>query len=380
MDKDIQFIKKTFQLARRATGLTSPNPMVGAVIVRNNKVISQGYHKRAGLPHAEVEAIRRADRSLKGSTLYINLEPCCHFGKTPPCVDEIIRQGIKRVVIATLDPNPAVKGKTVERLKKRGIKVKVGVCEAEARDLNEIFFTNMEKKRPFIVAKIAQTLDGKIATKKGLSKWITSEKSRSFSKSLRDKYDCILAGVNTIIHDDPGLNGFKKIPFKAVIDPDLRIPLNSYLIQSRPEKLILVTSHKSAAKAKKLPKGINVLFLREKNGVLSARQIVSKLYKFGITSVFIEGGSESLGRFFLDKIIDKFYFFIAPKIMGGKDAVTSIGAEGFPFPSNCPQLRSIGMVQIDQDIMIWGYPQYQTQRAHKRIYKMRLYVDRHIYR
>ena len=355
LKRDNYFLEKTLELAKRAQGYTSPNPMVGAVIVKNNREISCGFHKKSGLPHAEIEAIKNAKGALHGATLYVNLEPCCHFGKTPPCVDEIIKRGIKRVVIATKDPNPVVSGKSIEKLKKAGIKVSANLLASKAARLNEVFFKNMEEKRPFVVIKLAQSLDGKIAAANGNSKWITSEKSRKFAKGLRDKYDCVLVGINTVIKDNPHLNGLKKIPYKAVIDPRLRILPRSYLLKNNPEKLIIFASLK--AKGKSIPKQSKVFFLKEKKGKLSIKEILSILYKLGIMSLFVEGGSQTAANFFDEKLVDKIHIFIAPKILGGKNALTSIGGRGLLL-KNCPQVREMRIEKIQQDTLITGYLYY----------------------
>ena len=356
--RDLCFLKKTFSLAKRGEGFTSPNPLVGALFVKNNKILSFGYHRKAGKFHAEMEAIRVAKKSLSNSTLYINLEPCCHFGRTPPCVDEIIKKGIKRAVIATADPNPRVNGKSIKKLRKAGIKVEVGLCKKEAQELNEVFFKNIREKKPFVVAKVAQSLDGKIATQKGISQWITSSSSRKFSKRLRDKYDCVLIGANTLIKDNPGLDGLKKSPFKAVISPRLNIPLNSYLLNKNPHKLIIFTSDKSKSRRKKIPAETKVFFLKEEKGWLPIGKILKILYSLGIMSVFIEGGSQTLGQFFIKKEVDKVFFFIAPKVIGGRTALSSIGAEGFSTLKAAPSLENFKVKRINKDILAWGYPRY----------------------
>lgn len=358
LKQDLCFLKKTFSLAKKGEGFTSPNPLVGALFVKNNKILSFGYHHKAGGPHAEVEAIRAAKKKLSGSTLYVNLEPCCGFGRTGPCVDEIIKRDIKRVVIATADPNPRVNGKSIKKLRKAGIKVEVGLCKKEAQELNEIFFKNMREKKPFVVAKVAQSLDGKIATQKGISQWITSSSSRKFSKKLRDKYDCVLIGANTLIKDNPGLNGLKRFPFKAVISPRLNIPLDSYLLEKNPDKLIIFTSDKSKLKRKKIPDKVKVFFLKEKKGWLPIEKILKILYSLGLMSVFVEGGSQTLGQFFIKKEVDKAFFFIAPKVIGGRAALSSIGAEGFSTLKTAPSLENFKIKRIGKDILAWGYPKY----------------------
>jgi diaminohydroxyphosphoribosylaminopyrimidine deaminase/5-amino-6-(5-phosphoribosylamino)uracil reductase len=362
-EQDVYFLRRTFLLAKKAEGFTSPNPLVGAVIVKNGKIIGEGYHKRAGLPHAEIEAISSAGKkNIKGSILYVNLEPCCHFGRTPPCVDEIIKKGIKKIVIATPDPNPLVNGKSLKKLKKSGLTVKVGLLNKEAESLNEIFFKNMSTKMPFVVVKVAESLDGKIATKKGISKWITASKSRSFAKGLRDKYDCVLVGINTVLKDDPGLCGLRKIPFRAVVDPQLRIPLDSRLMQENREKLIIFSSPKAKKRLKLIPSDIKVFFIKEKKGFLPLKKILKILYRLGIMSVFVEGGSQTLGRFFDERLIDKIYFFISPKIIGGRAALSAVGGEGFWSPNFCAQIRNIEVKKLGEDILVSGYPYYGKKR------------------
>ena len=322
---DRYFLEKTFELAQKAKGKTSPNPLVGAVIVKNDKVVGFGYHKKAGMPHAEIEALRSAKVSVKGATLYINLEPCFHYGRTPPCVDAIIKSGIKKVIVATKDPNPLVRGKSLRKLTINNIKIKiVDSCSKQAKKVNEIFFMNMKKKRPFITAKVAQSLDGKIATSSGKSKWITSSKARQFAKKLRDQYDCVLVGINTVIKDNPTLDGVKKIPYKAVVDPKLRIDKNCTLMKRYKKKLVIITSDKNRKKLLTLPKDVKVVSIKEKKGKLEIKDIVKKLYALGMTSVYVEGGSSTLGRFFKARLVDKAYFFIAPKVLGGKEALTSV--------------------------------------------------------
>ncbi|MDD5583768.1 MAG: bifunctional diaminohydroxyphosphoribosylaminopyrimidine deaminase/5-amino-6-(5-phosphoribosylamino)uracil reductase RibD [Candidatus Omnitrophica bacterium] len=357
-ENDIYFLRKTFLLAQRAQGHTSPNPLVGAVIVKDKRIIAQGYHHKAGLPHAEIEAIRNADESIKGATLYVNLEPCCHFGRTSPCVDEIIKQGFGRVVIAMRDPNPKVNGASIKKLKHAGIKVTVGLLRDEAEKVNEVFLKNMRYNTPFVVAKVAQRLDGKIDTHRGISRWITCLQSRVYARKLRDRYDAVMVGINTVVSDDPHLNGMCTTPFKIVVDPDMRIPLNSYLIKKSAEKLIVFVSLKSKNKRKNFPSGIRIYFLKEKNGRLSLKEMLKVLYTLGITSVFVEGGSATLGRFFDEKLVDKIYFFIAPKIIGGRRALTSIGGQGYALPKTSPWIRDISVTQSGGDILITGSPVY----------------------
>lgn len=359
MFDDNELIKETFKLAKKAEGAVSPNPLVGAIIVKDGRILSRGFHRRAGLAHAEIEAINRAKEDISGSTLYINLEPCCHYGRTPPCLEQIIARKIKKVVIATKDPNPKVEGKSIRKLKSAGVSVKVGLLSREARQLNEIFFKNMEENKPFVVAKVAQSLDGKIATAGGISKWITTSSSREFAKSLRDKYDSVLIGSNTFIKDNPHLRGIKKDPLKIIISPNLIVPTNSFILKEAPDKLIFFSSEKNRQKAKKIPSSVRIFFLKDNKGELSLDSILKICYRLGIMSIFVEGGSETLGRFFFSKLVDKVHFFISPRIIGGKEALTSVGAKGFSHPKIAPFIKNIEINRIGKDIAISGYPYYQ---------------------
>lgn len=353
-------MERALLLAKQGEGFTSPNPLVGAVIVKKDKIVSQGYHKKSGLAHAEIEAINKISlSSCRGATLYVNLEPCSHFGKTPPCVDRIIKMKFRRVVIATKDPTQKVNGKSIRKLKKAGVKTSVGLLKSQASKLNEVFFKNSIKSMPFVVAKVAQSLDGKIATRKGISKWITGQDSRKMSKALRDKYDSVLVGVNTVLKDNPVLAGLKRVPFRVVIDPSLKINPKAHILKHNPTKTIIITASGDKVKLKKLPGLVTVLTIkRDKAGLIPIKKILKSLYSLGIMSVFVEGGSRTIGNFFDHKLIDKVFFFIAPKIIGGKDALSSIGAKGFAALKDAPGLKDVRIERVKQDIIISGYPKY----------------------
>jgi diaminohydroxyphosphoribosylaminopyrimidine deaminase/5-amino-6-(5-phosphoribosylamino)uracil reductase len=265
---------------------------------------------------------------------------------------------MKRVVIATFDPNPKVYKKSIRKMRLAGIKVDAGFLEKEARQLNEVFFKNMQTQMPFVAVKLAQSLDGKIATAKGESKWITQKASRSFAKCLRDKYDSVLVGINTVIKDNPRLGGFKKIPYKVVIDPYLRLPKNSYLLKNDSDKLIIFASQKKRHSHKNINSLAQVFFLKEKQGKLSVRNILKILYSLKIRSVFVEGGAETVGRFFDEELVDKIYLFIAPKIIGGEGSLSAIKGKGFPYLNNCPVIKDICVKHIGEDLLICGYPDY----------------------
>lgn len=358
-----KWMKKALSLADKAISSVSPNPAVGCVIVKNNKLLSWGYHKKAGKNHAEVDALEKLSSKVRQASLYVTLEPCFHFGKTPPCVDKIIeyKKQIKEVVIACKDPNPLTKGKSITKLKKNGFKVTVGVLEKEAAKLNEVFFKNMKEKMPFVVVKSAQSLDGKTVTRKGHSKWITSEKSRKYVKVLRDNYDSILVGINTVLKDNPTLNGAKKKLIKVVIDSSLKIPLNSTLVKDYAQSLIVVCSDRAGKnkKSKLLKKGAELIELSKENNKFNLKSVLKKLYAKGICSVFVEGGATTSGLFFDAKLVDKVYFFYAPMVIGGKAACGAVYGNGVEKIIDSANLVDVEIERIDCDILITGYPQYR---------------------
>lgn len=351
------FMKEAFILARKGYGNTSPNPMVGAVIVKNGKIIAKGYHKFAGAPHAEIVALKKAGKNSEGATLYVNLEPCIHYGRTPPCVPEIVRSKIKRVVIGMKDPNPLVNGKGIEELKKNKIEVISGILEKEAEELNEVFVKNMRKNLPFIGVKVAESIDGKIATKTGESKWITAEKSRKIVQKIRYGYDGIMVGINTVIFDNPSLIArYKnfKIPYRIVLDSDLKIPLNSKIVnEEAPEKTIIVTKIKKSKKMEKLKKkGVKIVSINENTGF---EKIIKILYTLGIRSILIEGGGETIASAIFSDVVDKIYFFISPVIIGGRKAKTSVEGEGISSLKEVKRLKNVKIKKIGEDILITGY-------------------------
>ncbi len=353
--KDNYFMERALELAQKAKGKTSPNPLVGAVVVKKNKIIAEGFHKKCGRPHAEKEALDKAGHKAKGATLYVNLEPCFSFGRTPPCVDKVIESGIKRIVIAAKDPNPKVFGKSIKKIRKNKIDVSVGICRRQAEKINEVFFKNMKNKMPFVAAKTAESLDGKIATYRGQSKWITGKPARNFSRRLRDNYEAILIGAETLRQDNPRLDGIKRIPYKIVISLSLNLPKNSYLLNNHSSKLIIFTSQKQKQNIN-LPENTKIFFLKETKKGLSPKSILKKLYSLGITSIFIEGGSYTLGRFFEERLVDKVYFFIAPRIIGGSKSLTAVGAGGFSRVKDSFELEQLEVSKVGKDLFIQAYP------------------------
>lgn len=358
-DNDIKFMRRALTLAKRGNWRTSPNPMVGAVVVKDGRIIGEGYHKKAGLPHAEIEAIMNSKESLKGATLYVTLEPCCHRDKrTPPCTDAIIEKGISRVVVAMRDPNPKVSGKGIETLTTHGIDVKTGVLEKEALKLNEFYVKYITTHEPFVILKTAMTLDGKIATPTGNSKWITSEKSRRYVHILRSRVDALLSAYGTVIHDNPLFtsrikNG--KNPLRVIIDPELKIPLNFNVYNPPPKTIAVVHSDFiNQDKAKELMKrGVELLEFSSEKVDLS--WLMKELGKRGITSLLIEGGSSLNSYALWSGVVDKIMIFIAPKIIGGFNSYPVVGGKLYRDIPEAFKVNNLRIKRIENDILIEGY-------------------------
>lgn len=357
MNNDIKFLKDTFKLAGKGLGWTNPNPMVGAVIVKNGRVIGRGFHYRVGLAHAEIEALNAATESPKGATMYVSLEPCVIFGRTPPCAEAIIKAGIKKVVCASLDPNPKVLGRGLACLKKACIETLVGLLEEEMRKLNETFFTFHEKKRPFVAIKFAASLDGKMATRTGNSKWITNESARKYARGLRAKYQGLVVGINTILADNPNLGARlkgKKDPIRIILDPKLQIPLNSQVL--RDHNVIIATTIKADQIKKEQLENKSFTVLVFNDDHIKIPQLLSALREREIISILIEGGGETLGSFLDAGVVDKVYAFHAPILIGGKDAI-SIGGKGVGTVKKAVHLRNTSLKKFDDNLLITGYPE-----------------------
>ncbi len=360
-DPDERYMKLALSLAKKAKGRTSPNPMVGAVIVHDGQIVGSGYHQKAGTPHAEIHAIASAGNKAKGATIYVNLEPCSHYGRTGPCTQAIIEAGISRVVMAMLDPNPLVNGKGKEILEKHGIEVKSGVLEKEARELNEAFIKYITTGLPFVILKSAMSLDGKIATVSGQSKWISSEESRHKVHEIRDEVDAILVGIGTVIKDDPSLttrlpDNSGRDPIRIVLDSNARIPLSSKVlnIQSNAKTIIAVTKNAPSDKVSELKKYAEVLTVADKNGKIDLQDLMFKLGNMQITSVLIEGGSEVNASALNQRIVDKIMIFIAPKIIGGRNAIGPIGGDGILEISEAIKVDNLSASKIGEDILLTG--------------------------
>lgn len=354
MPDHVFYMRRALELARRAEGETSPNPMVGCVILdRENNIAGEGWHRKAGTPHAEVNALADMKaRGAQGYTAYVSLEPCSHWGRTGPCCEALIEAGIKRVVAAMEDPNPKVAGNGFRRLREAGVEVITGVCETEARRLNEHFLLWVTKQRPFISLKFAETLDGKLATAARDSHFVTGPEAHVYSHYLRKIHDGILVGIGTALDDDPELTTRLvdgKDPVRIVLDSRARIPLTAKVLQGKTKTLLLTGPDADAEKIRLLEEreNVSVIKLPCKNGHIETDALLRALYKQGLTSVLVEGGSEVLGSFLDAGIADRVYAFIAPKLVGGKNALPSIGGNGIPVLSQCaavtePELRTLG--------------------------------------
>ncbi len=359
MKKDhLYYMRLAMNLARKAKGLTSPNPMVGALVVKNGRIISKGYHQKVGLAHAEVIALNKAAAKAKGASLYVTLEPCTHFGKTPPCVDSIIKSGVKEVIVGMIDPNPMNNGKGVGILKQYGINVSVGYLEDELRKMNEVFIKYITKKMPFVTVKVAQSLDGKIATRTYDSKWITSDESRIFAHRIRQDYDAIMVGVNTVLRDNPKLDAWfaKRQPIKIVVDSQLSTPEDKNIFLKG--KVIIATLHTKPGQETEnrriLTQRANILEIKEKEGQINLKDMMKKLANLGISSILVEGGGTLNGALFDEGLVDKVIFFVSPKIIGGKDAVSSIMGKGVARIDKVIKLKEIKLKRIAEDFLIEG--------------------------
>lgn len=340
---DTDYLKQTLNLAKKGMGKVYPNPMVGALIVKNNQVIGHGFHKKAGFSHAEIEALKSCKGSVKGATLYVNLEPCIHFGKTPPCVKAIISSGIKRVVLSNIDPNPKVSGQGITVLKQAGIEVEAGLLSKEAKQLNEAFFISSTKKRPFVAIKFAASLDGKLATDTGDSKWITNEKSRIFACKLRSQYQAILVGINTIITDDPDL-GTKtpglQDPLRIILDSRLRISMEAKVLRDK-QVLIITTTDADQQKLRQLKDlGFDMVILDKK---IEVSRLMKVLFKKEIISILVEGGRQVLDSFIEAKLVDKVYAFHAPIFIGKAKTI-----------KQASRLSNVSFKKFNNDILTIG--------------------------
>ncbi|MEA3493890.1 MAG: bifunctional diaminohydroxyphosphoribosylaminopyrimidine deaminase/5-amino-6-(5-phosphoribosylamino)uracil reductase RibD [Candidatus Margulisiibacteriota bacterium] len=361
-EDDIRFMREAHSLAESAEGRTTPDPMVGAVLVKGGRIVSMGYHGEVTTPHAEAWAIQKAEKEAKGATLYVNLEPCSHFGNNPPCAKLIADAGIKEVIVSMRDPNPLVRGKGFRILKRAGVKVRVGLLEEEAKRLNEVFIKYITTKMPFVAIKAAMTIDGKIATKTGASRWVAGKASRRYAHHMRNNYDAILVGLNTVLVDNPKLTVrlVKKIknPIRIVLDAYARTPLKADVLGNGARTIIIVGPRAPKKKIDALrKKGAEILSIRTKKARIDMKALMRKLAKMQITSVLVEGGGEVVASAIEAGVADKAYFFLAPKIFGGRDAKTGVEGEGVRFPSQAVWLRNVHIEHLEENMLVTGYLQ-----------------------
>jgi diaminohydroxyphosphoribosylaminopyrimidine deaminase/5-amino-6-(5-phosphoribosylamino)uracil reductase len=369
MEADERYMWLALDLAAQGLGSTSPNPMVGAVLVKDGEIIGTGYHQKAGGPHAEVIALDAAGDLARGATLYVTLEPCSHTGKTPPCTNRIIAAGVRKVVVAMQDPNPLVNGRGLAQLNEAGIKVKSGVLQDNAERLNEAFIKFITEKHPFVTMKAAMTLDGKIATRTMASRWISGERSREYGHRLRNQHDAIMVGIGTVQADNPSLTtrlpeGGKN-PLRIVIDSNANTPLHSKVVLEQPDTTLLFAT--DAAPEKQVlalrQHGVEVIQLPAgNNGRVPLDAVMDELGRRDITSVLVEGGSALNYSLLEQGLVDKVSFFVAPMIFGGDTALSPVGGTGVATVEEAWNITDIEINRYDSDILITGYIVYTTRR------------------
>ena len=356
-----KYMSRALRLARRGLGRTSPNPMVGAVVVKDGKIIGEGFHRATGEPHAEVEAIRAAGVETHGAELYVTLEPCNHYGRTPPCTQAIMAAGVKRVYYGIGDPNPSVIGGGAEFLRRAGIEVVGQVLENRCRALNEVYLANVTLKRPFVYLKLAMSLDGRIATRTGHSRWITSEQSRMKAHRLRDRVCAIMVGIETVLIDNPSLTTrFKdrqgRDPIRIVADSNLRTPLDANIFNQTSQAGVIIATRSnppSRLKSRLEKKGAKVIQTTGADRV-DLKDLLANLYKMGITSLLIEGGAGLAWGALEAKIVDRCMFFYAPMIIGGKSAPTGVSGTGINRLEEAPRLVEMRSLKVGPDILVEG--------------------------
>lgn len=349
-----KLMKLALHNALKAGNRTFPNPKVGAVLVKNGKIVSQGFHRFFGDLHAEIHAINSAGENAKDSELFVTLEPCNHFGKTPPCTDAIIKAGIKKVYIGIKDPNPLVSGKGIEKLIDAGIVVETGILEKDLKKFYEDYAKSFNVKRSYVVLKYAMTLDGKIASVTGDSKWISSEAARDWVHEFRTQFDGILVGVNTIVKDNPTLTSHGKgnNPVRIVIDPELVIPLQSKVLNDD-YPTVIIHSKKNSKKIKLIKANNKIpIFVKSRNNVIDFKDLLDELRKISIVKILIEGGGEAAWLALKSNSIDEIVTFVSPKIIGGRDAITPVEGKGFKKVSEAIKTKIIEQKKIGDDVFI----------------------------
>ena len=358
--EDIEYMRRAMELAERGVGFTNPNPMVGAVIVKGGKVIGEGWHERCGEWHAERNAFKNCTVPAEGATMYVTLEPCCHYGKTPPCTEAIIEHGIARVVVGMEDPNPLVAGKGIALLREAGIEVVCGVEEEALREQNRVFLKYISTKLPWVAMKTAMTLDGKIATRTGDSKWITGAEARAYVHELRHRFMAIVVGIGTAVADDPLLNcriegrGVRQ-PIRVVVDSNARLSLDSQLVKTAGEYRTIVAHTRFAPEesVKALREaGVEMLLCKEKEGLVDVRNLLELLGQSGIDSILLEGGGSLNYTFLAEGLADELYAFIAPKIVGGMNAKTPVEGAGMEKMADAINLELENVLHVGHDVLL----------------------------
>ncbi len=354
-------MRRAIELAKKGGGYVHPNPLVGCVVVKDGEIIAEGYHEKYGEFHAERNALLRCQSETKGASLYVTLEPCCHYGKTPPCTEIIIEKGIKKVFVGILDPNPLVAGKGVKILQDAGIEVEVGLCDDEIREMNKVFLKYITTKRPYVIMKTAMTLDGKIAACTGDSRWVTNEQSRKLVHELRSEMAAVMVGIGTVLADDPMLNvrleGEHHQPIRIVVDSNLRIPIDSQLVKTAKEyrTIIATTVSDNCRDARPcVSTGIELIQCKSNNGHVDINDLITKLGAMGIDSLLLEGGGTLNAASLEAGCVDEVWAFIAPKIIGGESAKTPVSGKGIEKMSDAIQLQNIDIQNINGDILIKG--------------------------
>jgi diaminohydroxyphosphoribosylaminopyrimidine deaminase/5-amino-6-(5-phosphoribosylamino)uracil reductase len=366
--EDVKFMKRALFLAEKGGTYVSPNPRVGAVLVKNGRIVGEGAHGRYGGPHAEIVALGKAGHRARGATLYVTLEPCDHFGKTPPCTKALIRAGVQRVVASLRDPFPLVAGKGFARLRRAGVQVDSGLLEKDARQLNKNFFFSVRHKRPKVILKAAVSLDGKIATMSGRSKWITGGKARQKTHEMRAAADALLVGSRTVLKDNPSLTvrlpGFKRVdgrPFRVILDTKLRTNPRLKIFKG-PQKTVVFTSPGASLARQKgfLKKGIQVFRVPLSGKMLSLKAVLSILHFLDVRTLFVEGGARVHSSFLEQKMADEVVLFVAPKILGG-DAPSWVGGKGVENPNRANGLKNIHWEKIGGDYLLKGIIKYSSK-------------------
>jgi diaminohydroxyphosphoribosylaminopyrimidine deaminase/5-amino-6-(5-phosphoribosylamino)uracil reductase len=365
LSRPLDFMAYALSLAELALGYTSPNPAVGAVIERDGLVVGLGHTQQPGMEHAEIMALNQAGEMARGAAMYVTLEPCCHHGRTPPCTESIINAGISEVSIAVADPNPRVSGKGIACLKAAGIKTSIGEYEQKAREINEGYFKYIRTGVPFVIAKFAMSLDGKIATRTGDSKWITSEEARNYAHGQRHSVDAIMVGAETILADDPqltarghsGRGGRAKLqPLRVIVDGKGRVPATAKVFSEPGKTLVAVADGQvNREKLKTKREGMEYVVIRSDNGLIDIAELLKTLGQRQITTVMIEGGSRLLGYVFDHHLVDKVLAFVAPIIIGGEEARTAVSGRGVDKVTDALQLRDIKIEKFDNEFLISGY-------------------------